>query len=99
MFGHTAFDRFRIEALHFAEDFRWCISNLFSFPLAELEPSPGERSTIGEQLRSLIRKTSVPPGGHGLPPHDMPMARYHTSRMRRSRMSSIGSGRRSPPHN
>lgn len=61
-----------------------CIVDSLLAPLERGAFSPGEKASANHMLSRLIRKSDVIVGGKALPPHDMPMARYQTSRLRRS---------------
>ena len=69
------------------------ISSIFSGgPYEAAWGSPGARIAAAHLLKRRIRKSEVTSGLHALRPHDMPMARYHTSRLRRSpRYLAVGS--------
>lgn len=66
------------------QELRSIVSDIFSRPLYDAWSSPGARSAQGHLLAMRIRKSEVMSGPLCLRPHDMPMARYTTSRLRRS---------------
>lgn len=63
-------------------ELRSIVSEIFSRPLYDAWDSPGTRSAQGHLLAKRIRKSEVTSGPQCLRPHDMPMARYTTSRLR-----------------